>query len=290
MASEAQVRANRRNGELGNGPKTAVGKQRSAQNALKHGLRSRRLWATKPEEHALINLAERLWGCHAPVGPQEETLVKLMIYDLLTIDRLQRIESSVLTPPELKPEQRPIGDKGIRKQRYPLIPSELRKQLTRWMQRVNQVERENGMRSALRLLDEIERGVVQADDEAGDTAQYQQQAAPVESVAECATQTAQEAGHGCEDTNGRELSCLFEVVTRDDAEGNMFEGLEKSFTANIRLFNLLLRYRTNHENDYLKKLHELQRLQATRQGESVALPMAVDLDFNPNDGAGEHEV
>jgi hypothetical protein len=103
MASKAQIRANRRNGALSKGPKTAIGKERSAQNALKHGLRSRRLWALKSEEHDLLNLAEGLWACHAPVGPQEETLVKLMIYDLLTIDRLQRIESSVLSSPEAKP-------------------------------------------------------------------------------------------------------------------------------------------------------------------------------------------
>ena len=37
MATDRQIAANRRNGSLGRGPKTAAGKVRSSQNALKHG-------------------------------------------------------------------------------------------------------------------------------------------------------------------------------------------------------------------------------------------------------------
>jgi hypothetical protein len=38
MATDKQIAANRRNGALSRGPKTAVGKARSSRNALKHGL------------------------------------------------------------------------------------------------------------------------------------------------------------------------------------------------------------------------------------------------------------
>jgi hypothetical protein len=38
MATDRQVAANRRNGSLSRGPKTAAGKARSSRNALKHGL------------------------------------------------------------------------------------------------------------------------------------------------------------------------------------------------------------------------------------------------------------
>ena len=38
MATDRQIAANRRNGALGRGPKTAAGKARSSRNALKHGL------------------------------------------------------------------------------------------------------------------------------------------------------------------------------------------------------------------------------------------------------------
>jgi len=158
MATEAQIRANRRNGELSKGPKTSAGKERSAQNALKHGLRSRCLWAIKSEEQDLVNLAEGLWACHAPVGPQEETLVKLMIYDLLTIDRIQRIESSVLSSSEA-PE--PTG--ATRRQPLIATPAELLRMTERIkaamdtldpadLERVDQRERDLGMRAAIKLL------------------------------------------------------------------------------------------------------------------------------------------
>jgi hypothetical protein len=160
MASEAQIRANRRNGELSKGPKSEAGKARSAQNALKHGLRSRRLWAIKSEEHDLLKLAEGLWACHAPVGPQEETLVKLMIYDLLTIDRLQRIESSVLNPSlansGLKTNERgqstctEIDDFKIENY-MERIEQAIDTLDLATLERINQVEREKGMRPAWRL-------------------------------------------------------------------------------------------------------------------------------------------
>jgi hypothetical protein len=38
MATDSQIAANRRNGALSRGPKTAAGKARSSRNALKHGL------------------------------------------------------------------------------------------------------------------------------------------------------------------------------------------------------------------------------------------------------------
>ena len=43
MASQAQITANRENAKKSTGPKTAEGKSRSSQNALKHGYNSAEL-------------------------------------------------------------------------------------------------------------------------------------------------------------------------------------------------------------------------------------------------------
>jgi hypothetical protein len=81
-------------------------------------------------------------------------------------------------------------------------------------------------------------------------------------------------------------SRIFDAVAPDAAE----KLLAASFTKNLQLFDLLLRYRTNRQNAYLKKLHDLQRLQAMRQGELIAPPVAVDMNSDSNGAAGGREL
>lgn len=47
------------------------------------------------------------------------------------------------------------------------------------------------------------------------------------------------------------------------------------------LGGLYLRYETTAENRLHKNIHELQRLQAIRKGQSVPLPVAVDINTSP---------
>jgi hypothetical protein len=196
MADNAQIQANPRNGELSTDPTTAPGNERSTQSALKDGLR-RRLWVSKSEEHDLLNLAEELWACHAPVGAQEEELVKLMINDLITIDRLERIETSLLNPP--RSESMPTTSS----RKKPVSPYETTMDTLKFTRRIEQVteimkpdERHEfyqiwtrqGDAAATRFLDAIEGKGVQASDEAGNPAPFQQQQVS-ESGAEAATES-----------------------------------------------------------------------------------------------------
>lgn len=57
---------------------------------------------------------------------------------------------------------------------------------------------------------------------------------------------------------------------------------EKMGVSTMRdLGGLYLRYETTAENRLHKNIHELQRLQATRKGQSVSLPVAVDINTSP---------
>jgi hypothetical protein len=58
--------------------------------------------------------------------------------------------------------------------------------------------------------------------------------------------------------------------------------MARAFTRNREAFTCALRYRTKIEQSRNNALHELQRLQAARQGKAVAPPEVVDVNVNFN--------
>ena len=55
MATQAQIAANRQNSLKSTGPKTPEGRSKSSMNALKHGMRSRKLALLRDESIAFEN-------------------------------------------------------------------------------------------------------------------------------------------------------------------------------------------------------------------------------------------
>ena len=51
----------------------------------------------------------------------------------------------------------------------------------------------------------------------------------------------------------------------------------------------VIRYETTIERGIYKALHELQRIQATRSGRPVSLPLAIDITVDKNIGEPEDE-
>ena len=66
--SSSRLAANRRNAKRSTGPKTAPGKQRSAQNACRHGLTRRNAWSGKGQSADGFTQA---WARIGPRSPQE---------------------------------------------------------------------------------------------------------------------------------------------------------------------------------------------------------------------------
>ena len=76
MTTEAQIAANRLNAEKSTGPRTPEGKEKAAQNSLKHGLFAREgvIRGEDWEEYEMHR--EALLGQLAPAGPLEVILAR----------------------------------------------------------------------------------------------------------------------------------------------------------------------------------------------------------------------
>jgi hypothetical protein len=91
--SSARAEASRKNGAKSYGPKTAEGKARSSQNALKHGLRAHK-YVVLPDEDAaeFAALEAALTDELAPEGALQRILVGRIAHAAWRLDRAERFE------------------------------------------------------------------------------------------------------------------------------------------------------------------------------------------------------
>ncbi len=105
--SHARAAASRQNGARSRGPKTEQGKARSAQNALKHGMRAEThlvLPEEDPDEFAALEAA--LLAELAPVGALQAVLARRVAVAAWRLARADRIETELF-------EERRIADGGL---------------------------------------------------------------------------------------------------------------------------------------------------------------------------------
>lgn len=93
MATEKQIQANRGNANHSTGPKTAVGKAASAQNATKHGLLGRFTLLKWEDADELSRFIEESYSDLKPVGAVQKKFADRWISDTWRLERLDRIES-----------------------------------------------------------------------------------------------------------------------------------------------------------------------------------------------------
>jgi hypothetical protein len=107
MLAPARAAASRRNGAQSRGPRTPEGKARSAQNALRHGLRAQKFVVVgdeDPEQFAALEAAliEEL----APEGALQTLLAGRMARAAWRLERAERIEAELFA----REMQSPFGD------------------------------------------------------------------------------------------------------------------------------------------------------------------------------------
>ena len=105
--SNARAEASRKNGAKSRGPRTPDGKARSAQNALKHGLRAEK-YVVLPEEDAeeFAELHVALVVELAPVGALQAVLARRVAVAAWRLARADRIEAELF-------EERRFADGGL---------------------------------------------------------------------------------------------------------------------------------------------------------------------------------
>jgi hypothetical protein len=91
--SSARAEASRKNGAKSRGPRTAEGKARSAQNALKHGLRAEKYVVLRDEDrHAFAALEAAIIGELAPEGVLQTILARRIARAAWRLERAERLE------------------------------------------------------------------------------------------------------------------------------------------------------------------------------------------------------
>jgi hypothetical protein len=96
--SAARAEASRRNGAKSRGPNTPEGKARSAQNALKHGLRAEKFVLLHDEDADQFEaMADALADDLAPVGALQALLARRLVVAAWRLERADRIERELFS-------------------------------------------------------------------------------------------------------------------------------------------------------------------------------------------------
>ncbi len=96
ISTNTRAEASRRNGARSRGPASAEGRASSARNALRHGLRARKIPVLSNEEEAeFLTLAAALRAELAPEGPLQEHLAGQVALAIWRARRSERVETEL---------------------------------------------------------------------------------------------------------------------------------------------------------------------------------------------------
>jgi hypothetical protein len=109
-SSDLHAAASRENGAQSHGPVTPEGKQRSSQNAVKHGLSSRRILVAGESEEDLQFLRVSWMRQLQPYTPAEREVVEEVVAAEWRIRRCQEAEASLLSAEIRKLNSESIGE------------------------------------------------------------------------------------------------------------------------------------------------------------------------------------
>ena len=96
MATEAQIKANKKNSQKSTGPKTAEGKRKVSQNARKHGLFASPIMIRGEDQGQFDLHRDGFLGEMRPVGPAESMLAERVVNLAWRLKRADRMQDQAL--------------------------------------------------------------------------------------------------------------------------------------------------------------------------------------------------
>ena len=96
MTTQAQIDANRQNAKKSTGPKTPEGKDKVAQNAIKHGLLARRFFIGPDQQQDFARFCDTIRDDLTPAGPLQSVLADRIADLAWRLDQCQTIRDSIL--------------------------------------------------------------------------------------------------------------------------------------------------------------------------------------------------
>jgi len=96
MATEAQIRSNRRNAQKSTGPRTSEGKAAVSQNSVLHGLSARQAIISSESQAEFDLYRERMLSELAPASPMESMLAERIVTLSWRLKRVCRIQNQVI--------------------------------------------------------------------------------------------------------------------------------------------------------------------------------------------------
>jgi hypothetical protein len=97
MATDRQIEANRNNAQLSTGPRTLEGKQRSAKNAVTHGLAAKDAIIPGEDRADYDDLLLSYGQVFGPSDPYEHTLIRQMADAEWRLRRISRLEAAFIS-------------------------------------------------------------------------------------------------------------------------------------------------------------------------------------------------
>ena len=124
MPSLRKSQSARENGAKSRGPKTDAGKQRSSQNALRHGLTAQTLVLPSEDPADFQRLLDSYLQQFRPAGPVELDLTHEIAAAKWRLNRLTLIETELLADATAEVEQRRAQDIEDGDEDEPLTPAQ----------------------------------------------------------------------------------------------------------------------------------------------------------------------